>query len=172
MYKKRREEADKDGSKLTKLEFEECVVLILDLLRTNPATIIIDALDECDPAKRNRNKLLRALDDIIEKSANIVKVFVSSRDDQDIASWWARSRDLYDYADLYVSKEDSSKDIERFVRSQVVTAIKQEALLRGNVSDDLKDRIIKILIQKAEGMYVFGACCQLFLVANMFPGFG
>jgi hypothetical protein len=61
-YKRRKEEADNDGSEPTKFTLQECVELILALLETNLATIIIGALDECDPARRH--ELLLALDRI------------------------------------------------------------------------------------------------------------
>jgi selenocysteine-specific translation elongation factor len=84
------------------LEFDECVELILALLGANPATIVIDAVDECDPA--GRYKLLMALGEILQESANIAKVFVRSRDDRDIVDWLASS------PNSYVSTRDNSKD--------------------------------------------------------------
>ena len=65
-----------------KLDLSECVEVILELLETNPAFIIIDGLDECNPARRQ--DLLDALGDIIKDSCNVVQVFVSSRDDHDL----------------------------------------------------------------------------------------
>jgi hypothetical protein len=50
-YKKKKE-AERDASTLMTLEFNDCVELILDLLKANPTTIIIDAVDECDPDGR------------------------------------------------------------------------------------------------------------------------
>jgi hypothetical protein len=44
--------------------------------------IVIDALDECDPGKRA--DLFDLLNDIRDQSLNLVKIFVSSRDDSDI----------------------------------------------------------------------------------------
>lgn len=158
-YKKKKKEAERDASTLTTLNLDECVVLILDLLKANPAMIIIDALDECDPNEAN---LVVALQKIIQDSENVVKVFVSSRINKRSEDWAANS------PRLYVSPEDNSKDIERFVNSQVVAAIEQKRVLNGRVPDTLKDHIIKTLIQKAEGMYVFGTCCQFLLDANMF----
>ena len=40
------------GRKLGKLELEDTVRIILQLLESNPATIVIDGLDECDPTRR------------------------------------------------------------------------------------------------------------------------
>ena len=71
-----------DGYPPARLSVTESMELIVTLADLNPATIIIDALDECDPNRRQ--ELLQALDEIIQKSANLIKVFVSSRDDIDI----------------------------------------------------------------------------------------
>src|SRR4051794_27099677 len=63
-YKEMKKEADDDGCDPAKLTVTESVELILALLESNPVTIIIDALDECDPARRG--ELLSALDEIIQ----------------------------------------------------------------------------------------------------------
>ncbi len=83
-YEARKKKAEGGSSTLKQLTVEDCTRLILELTKDHPATIIIDALDECDD--ETRNELLEALDDIISKSAKIVKVLVSSRDDVDIVS--------------------------------------------------------------------------------------
>ena len=144
MYKERKEEADEDGCEPEKLTVTECVKLILALLESNPATIIIDALDECDPARRH--ELHSAFDKIIQDSENVVKIFISSRDDHDIACR------LQNSPDVFIRASDNGEDIERLVRFQVDQSIKDKRLLSGNVSNDLKDRIISILIEGAQGM--------------------
>lgn len=60
-----------------------CEKFILGLLEDDPATIIIDALDECDPARVH--ELLINLDEIIQKTAGLVKVFVSYRHDYHVS---------------------------------------------------------------------------------------
>jgi hypothetical protein len=143
-YKRRKKEADNEGSEPTKLTLQECVELILALLETNPATIIIDALDECDPA--HRHELLLALDRIREESASLVKVFVSSRDDQDIVCR------LNNLPDVFIHATDNCEDIENFIRLQVNQSIKDKTLLSGNVTEGLKNRITSSLIEGAQGM--------------------
>lgn len=83
-YEARKKKAEEDCSTLKKLTVDDCTRLILELTKDNPATIIIDALDECEES--TRHELLEALNDIISKSAEVVKVLVSSRDDIDIVS--------------------------------------------------------------------------------------
>jgi len=83
-YESRKKKAEEDYSKIRKLTVDDCTRLILALTNQSPATIIIDALDECDEFLRH--ELLEALDEIVSKSSQVVKVFVSSRDDVDIVS--------------------------------------------------------------------------------------
>jgi hypothetical protein len=116
-------------------------------LEVNPGIIAIDVLDECDPARRH--ELLWALHRICEESAGLVKVFVSCRDDQDIA--WR----LNNSPDAFIHATDNCQDIENFVRSQVHQSIKNKTLLLGNVTEDLNNRIISILIEGAQGMCRF-----------------
>ena len=106
-----------------RLTVDETVELILQLTNENPATLIIDALDECEPLRRH--ELLEALDTIVSKSANIVKVLVSSRDDSDIVCRLDNSPNLYIHA------HDNDNDIRQFIHVEVDTAIRQKRLLGG-----------------------------------------
>jgi hypothetical protein len=143
-YTKKREEAEVNGCEPEKLTLVESVELILALLENNPATIIVDALDECDMARRH--EFLMALDKIIGESANLVKVFVSSRDDHDIVCRLTGS------PNVYIRASDNGEDIERFVRSEVTQSVKAKRLLSGNVSEELQSQIIDALIGGAQGM--------------------
>lgn len=126
------------------MSVEDSTELIIALLDDNPATIVIDALDECQESRRY--ELIKALNDIVNKSANLVKVFVSSRDDIDIVL------ELADAPNIFISASDNRKDIEDFVHHEVNYAIKHRRLLRGQVSDELKSRITSTLIDGAHGM--------------------
>jgi hypothetical protein len=141
-YAEKKKEAK--GRNPEKLMLDEAVDVILALLETNPATIVIDALDECDP--NSRRELLDALDTIIHESASLVKVFASSRDDGDIVCELANS------PNVFIQASDNKVDIERFVRTQVAEAIKKRRLIKGNVSEQLKGQIIRTLIDGAQGM--------------------
>ena len=143
-YAKEKEEADENGCILEKLTATECVKLILAILENDPAIIIIDALDECDPARRH--ELLQALDTIIQISASLVKVFVSSRDDNDIVCRLSNSPNVFIHA------SDNGEDIQRFVYAEVTQAVKDRRLLCGDLSDSLKNLITSTLIQGAQGM--------------------
>ncbi|KAF7952034.1 uncharacterized protein EAE97_001531 [Botrytis byssoidea] len=142
-YLARKKEAR--GRTPEKLNLEETIETILELLESNPATIVIDGLDECDSVKRN--DLLLGLQKIITNSNNIVKVFVSSRDDHDLVHHLARSPNLYIHA------TDNTGDITMFIKSRIKEAIREDKLLCGHVSGRLKKIIIGKLIEKANGMF-------------------
>jgi hypothetical protein len=145
-YEKRKKEAERDGSAPEKLTVAESVKLIIAAIDDNPATIIIDALDECQPERRH--DLLTALDAIIKNSANLVKIFVSSRDDIDIVLRLENS------PNILINSNDNGEDIERFIHSEVERSIAERRLLNGKVSEELKNRIIISLIGGAGGMLV------------------
>lgn len=68
-------------------------------------TIVIDTLDECDPEKREM--LLDGIESVLQKNSfRLVKVFLSSRDDQDIVCT------LRDYPHLDLVSCRNSGDIE------------------------------------------------------------
>jgi hypothetical protein len=142
-YQLRRKEAR--GRNPGKLDLEDTVKVLLDLLESNPATIVIDALDECDPTRRQ--ELLNSLQTIVKESNNVVKIFVSSRDDHDLVHRLSRS------TNLYIDASQNMEDIMKFVNSRVRTAIRQEKILCGQVPAKLRDEIITTLIEKAKGMF-------------------
>lgn len=134
----------KTGLDSRSLSLEETVGLIIDLLSDTPATIVIDAVDECDPTRRHQ--IFDGLDDIIQNSANVVKILVSSRDDGDIICRLETS------PNLYISAKYNAEDIGRFIRHEVLSAITKKRLLSGRVSDYLRNLIIDTLEAGAQGM--------------------
>ena len=127
------------------LSFQECQKLIVSLLDIYPqTTIAIDALDEID--RKSRKPFLEALSTIAQASRNLVKIFVSSRDDDDIIL------QLEAVPNLYVDAADNAGDIERFIHREINSSIDRRMLLRGEVDDQLKMQIISALNEKADGM--------------------
>lgn len=134
------------GHEPERLQLDEITDTMLDLLKTGPATIVIDALDECDA--QGRQSLFSALQSVLAKSENALKIFVSSRDDHDVVKQFTQ------YPNVYITTEDNKKDIEDFVRIKVTAAINEKRLLCGNVSPNLEQHIIESLINQAQGMLV------------------
>ena len=145
-YSKRKKEAKKDGSEISELDILETTEKIVDIASKMPVTILIDALDECN--SRKRHELLGALEQVMESSAHLVKVFVSSRDDVDIILR------LQNHPNIYINIDDNKDDIHRFIHFEIQKAQDDRRLLKGTVSPELQTRIIENLAGKAGGMYV------------------
>lgn len=140
-------ETKKGGFATEPLDPDECRDLIIQLLPSYPqSNIVIDALDECD--KTTRSKLLSVLAAIMASKPNRVKIFISSREDDNLALR------LNKVPTIRISSKDNSEDIARFVKSEIDTRIAHRELLRGNVTNDLRDYIIETLIKGADGMSV------------------
>ncbi|RDW68744.1 uncharacterized protein DSM5745_08504 [Aspergillus mulundensis] len=75
-------EEEKEGFPAGQLELHDCRRLILEILPFYSAVIVIDALDECDLERRY--ELLEVLDDVLNESSTLIRMLVSSRDDQDL----------------------------------------------------------------------------------------
>jgi hypothetical protein len=141
-YKTREDEGFASGP----LRMDESRALILQLVEHYPlTTIVIDALDECDPEKRD--DLLEALEEILQRSSQLVKIFVSSRDDQDIVCH------LQDYPNLELESNKNMDDIASFVRAETEDLIKRRKLLRFSTKkEELKISIIDKVTKGASGM--------------------
>ena len=141
-YTKREQEGFASGS----LGIEESRALILQLVEHYQlTTIVIDALDECDPERQA--DLLETLEEILQESSSLVKIFVSSRDDQDIVLH------LRDYPNLELSSDKNMDDITLFVAAETSTLIKRRKLLAfSSNKEHLKTEIIEQVTKGANGM--------------------
>jgi len=127
-------------------QLEESCSLILQLAEQYPLTIIVvDALDECKP--RSRSLLLKALKSILQDSAGLVKIFVSSRNDHDIVSR------LQGYPNLSIKSNRNSDDIATFVNCETRRLIEDGDLLQySNSREVMKALIIEKVIRDASEM--------------------
>jgi hypothetical protein len=106
---------------------------------------VIDALDECNPDERDN--LLQVLENILEESSCLTKIFVSSRDDQGIVC------QLEDYPNLKIDSNRNMHDIAFFVQIETQSLIKTRKLLRFSESkESLKEIIISQVTDGAKGM--------------------
>ncbi len=144
-YQRRKEQADERGGQTPSLGMEEIVAHILNITADDPVILIVDALDEIDDIKRG--DLFDALDQIVQQSHNVVKIFLSSRNDGDIV-------DRFDHCSNVRMDEGLNRDdINHFVLHEVDQAIKSKKLLRGRVTSRLREEIISTLCSGAQGMY-------------------
>ena len=145
-YQRKKEQADMTGAQTPSLGMEEIVAHILKITADDPVILVVDALDEIDDVKRG--DLFNALDQIVQESQNVVKIFLSSRNDGDIV-------DRFDhYSNVLIDESLNHDDINQFVQYKVDQVIKSKKLLRGRVTSLLRDEIITTLCSSAQGMYV------------------
>lgn len=127
-------------------DMTEICDLITELIEIYPqTTIIIDAMDECDP--ETRWELLEYLETILKNASRLVKIFVSSRKDQDIVL------QLKSYPNLEINSVMNCNDISRFVKNETEQLIQRRKLLyRSDSRDELKELIISKTTASAHGM--------------------
>lgn len=143
-YKRRKREAEEDGSDIARLDIWETTRAITEAVAEMPVIIFIDALDECRSGQRHQ--LLQALDLLLEDSVHLVKVFVSSREDVDIVLR------LQNCLNIHINVDDNTDDINRFVQAEIRKALTDGRLLNGRISPELQRRITENLVTKAKGM--------------------
>lgn len=143
-YKKREMERFASRS----LSIDESRLLILQLAEYYSLTIIvIDALDECDSERRT--VLLEILELILQEFSSLMKIFVSSRNDQDIVLH------LRDYSNLELSSETNKNDISSFVKAETCSLMKRKKLLALSINKEkLKIEIIEQVTKNADGMSI------------------
>ncbi|CAI6226816.1 unnamed protein product [Periconia digitata] len=143
------EEKEEEGVDSGALYMDESLPLVLQLVEQYPlTTIVIDAMDECSPKKRH--EMLKSLKKILQSSTSLVKIFISSRDDQDIV--WR----LQHYPNLEIDSRRNGDDISRFVKDQVEQLVQDGTLLHySTCKPEMRKLIIEKVIEGTAGMYVY-----------------
>lgn len=143
-YERRQAEAKIDGFDVPRLRVAECIRLILDITDSNPAAIIIDAVDEAQESRRH--ELLDALNRITKESASVVKIFITSRDNNSIFTL------LSDAPKIRIHSHDNRVDMELFVRHHITLTVQSRRLLNGNLSESLQEDMAETLLDGADEM--------------------
>ncbi|KAI1128059.1 hypothetical protein F5Y10DRAFT_292341 [Nemania abortiva] len=134
----KRGETDEDQAWTT----EECVEVLLQLFDKYPAVaLVLDALDEVN--QDSRQELLDALSQLIQQSTTLLRIFISSRDNYDIALHLAGT------PNIYIRADDNAEDISSFIDKKLTEA----RLLHGNLSSSLRAIIVDTLRSGAKGMF-------------------
>ena len=144
-YSQKRTEADEQRVPLEKLNIDECVKIIVALLKDDPAFIILDGLDECE--RTQHQEILHALQVIIEESPMIIKIVLSSRDEISIREV------LLGFPGLYISSIEPKPltDIQLYVEAKIQRAIVTKRLLGGRATRPLINQIVNTLVAKSHG---------------------
>jgi len=135
----------KDPSARHQPKFSSSLRLLGHLIECfqHPA-VVIDALDEC--SEEVRGHLLRGLLAVISKAKCPFKVFISSRHSLDIETR------LQDLPHVCIEARDNAEDIENYVQQELTLAIQDKKLLRGKVSQELRECVEEIILRDANGM--------------------
>ena len=143
-YERREAESKVDGFEVPRMRISECVQLILDLTRSNPATIVVDAVDE---EQENRQyELLEALKQIMDGLSSVVNVFITSRDNSTVFAQLPAAQSIR------IDSDDTQDDMKLFVRYHVALAAESRGLLHGNVPDKLQEDLVEALLDGAKEM--------------------
>ncbi|KAI5821056.1 hypothetical protein BZA77DRAFT_272596 [Pyronema omphalodes] len=140
----------REGQIASQLSLSESQELLVQLTDIHPRTMIcIDALDEVTADRRIH--LLEALNYVIAKSRNLVKIFATARQDRDIVMQFEM------FPRIELQPNDNVHDINQFVNTEVQRVIAGGRLLCGEVSADLKAEICQVLCERSKGMFQLAA---------------
>ncbi|KAL2848401.1 ankyrin repeat-containing domain protein [Aspergillus pseudoustus] len=125
----------------TNFRLQRCKEQILASLNIyTKSTLVIDALDECDPD--TRDELVEALNSFIQDAEKPVKIFISSRPDPGIAIELQRS------PNIGIQAGDNQDDIRKYLDVELDKLAKKVAVLKR-----MKEEIISKLLERAQGMF-------------------
>ncbi|GKZ83328.1 hypothetical protein AnigIFM56816_008420 [Aspergillus niger] len=111
--------------------------------------LVIDALDECD--SQQRTILQQSLDEMRQSCRDLVKIFVSSRYEEDIATGFRHKRTLC------VTPRDTEDDLKHFIDLHVSRFVLRWAVLHSEASDKLQQlekSLKETLNTGAQGIYL------------------
>ncbi|GAD99790.1 hypothetical protein AOR_1_288124 [Paecilomyces variotii No. 5] len=144
LYERLTGEAKTQGFPAKNPSTAECIDLILAVVDDNPATIIIDAVDELDQPKG----VMDALQTIMQKASNVVKVFATARESA------AMMTTVPAQHMIRVTAETNKTDVRLVATDAVGKAVSNCKLLTGKVEQPLKDKLIDALASSAGEMFL------------------
>ncbi|OJJ38175.1 hypothetical protein ASPWEDRAFT_312432 [Aspergillus wentii DTO 134E9] len=135
------------GGGSAELSFAESEDMLCELAQGySQVTLILDALDECDQSLRG--KLIKAFDLLITRCDRNIKVFISSRRDDDI------KRRLENRVNIGLEVTNNTDDINKFVLQRIEDGQDDR---RKPICNALKDEIVMTLGEKSQGMFQWAA---------------
>lgn len=161
-FERRLAQSKVDGMDMSKLTVKGCVDVILEVTTRDPVVIIVDALDEM--RETERPALISALEEVVVKSSNVVKVFLTSRNDSQVFSLLTKRNTDVDPAIaqqqskayvkyIEINKDDTLEDIRHYVKMKLLKAVQDRRLLKHDPSSELTDLLHQKLIIGAGEMF-------------------
>ncbi|ETS86911.1 hypothetical protein PFICI_00739 [Pestalotiopsis fici W106-1] len=127
------------------LDLEECQKYLSHLINDSAkTTVILDALDECEPS--SRRYIIEGLKTLLEKCSKPLRILVSSRPERDI-----RDR-LSSVSSIDVRAEYNEQDIKTFVKQEIVNHDNW-----SNMPPELQLIIERTIQGKSSGMFQWAA---------------
>jgi ankyrin repeat domain-containing protein 50 len=125
---------------LSDLGFEDCQSQLLSSINLYArTTLVLDALDECNPESRYR--LIDIIEDLLRNAARPLQIFVSSRADGDIYQRF-NSRPF-----ITVQALHNQEDVSRYVKENIA-----RHRYWKDMNATLKQDIVDVLIEGSDGM--------------------
>ncbi|KAF7533614.1 hypothetical protein G7054_g6916 [Neopestalotiopsis clavispora] len=161
-FERRLAQSKVDGMDMSKLNIKDCVDVILEVTNHDPVVVVVDALDEV--RETERPALIGALEELVVKSSNVVKVFLTSRNDSQVFSLLRKRITEIDTATtqqhskahvkyIEISKDDNLEDIGNYVKMKVLQAVEDRRLLKRDPTSELTDLLHQKLIIGAGEMF-------------------
>ena len=124
-------------------ESDELVPILLAVLdHFSKAYVFLDGLDEC--RKEERARVLSTLNQVLCSGSPVIKVFVTSQQEVDIAV------SLKQYSRLELSPDRISSDISSFIKGTVQSCMESGTLVVRNAR--LVSDVVSALVDGAQGM--------------------
>ncbi|KAK2603132.1 hypothetical protein N8I77_009612 [Diaporthe amygdali] len=132
------------GFPSNELPLHECKKILPQLIAAHTrTTMVVDGLDECD--KDSRHELIRILNNIVESPNCLIKIFISSREDRDLAENYET------HPHLQVQAYDNDYDIRSYVLAQLANT--PNSWFREKLPLSLKNTILQTFSRKSDGMF-------------------
>ena len=137
------------GDMRRKLNYEDCVEILVYLSKQYPITIVLDAFDECE--RTNSLELIQHFQSVLRQSPENVKIFIATRSFPETENY------LTPESSIEVTAENNGKDVEFFIKKTLQDRIDDQSLLGGQVSNELRAEIEAVLIERADNMFLYGS---------------
>lgn len=94
-------------------------------------------------------QLVDAVETIMRKAQNVVKIFITSRDNSTLCAMLPTPRLIR------VTNEDNGRDVRLFAKATVRESVSSYKLLMGKVTHDLEDKLAGALAAGAGEMFLW-----------------
>ncbi|KAI0817325.1 hypothetical protein GGR55DRAFT_12746 [Xylaria sp. FL0064] len=125
----------------SELGFDDCANQLLESVNLyRKTTLILDALDECEPG--SRRNIIKTIEALSSKSQRPLKMFISSRPDRDIRSKFLNKPNI----EIEATRND--EDIRKYINEEIINHGGWE-----DMSEGLREKIVAALLEKSQGMF-------------------